>query len=289
MLDSYIEEQPYFVEEIKKLVANKRISHAYLIETRNYKNADSIILSLGKFLYCSRHVKTMDCSSCNLCTLIDNGTNADFIQIRPDGSMIKKNQILNLKEKFKTTSFEEHSSRIYIIYEAEKLNKEAANALLKFLEEPESDVIAILVTDNRYRVINTIRSRCQIFSLINKDTEIEFSNLELTSNIIDCLEKKGRQAIAYLPTLIDHQYFTREQWIQILIEIQYIYEQCLRKFEDVHYCNELESILEIILAHNSESNLLHKLEVVHNQLLRLEYNLNINLMLDDFIIKFCSI
>ncbi|MCI8588837.1 MAG: hypothetical protein HFG40_04215, partial [Bacilli bacterium] len=64
---------------------------------------------------------------------------------------------------------------------------------------------------------------------------------------------------------------------------------CLRKFEDVHYCNELESILEIILAHNSESNLLHKLEVVHNQLLRLEYNLNINLMLDDFIIKFCSI
>ena len=100
MLDSYIEEQPYFVQEIKKLVMNQRVSHAYLIETRNYKDADSIILSFGKFLYCSRHSKTVDCSSCNLCTLIDNGTNADFIQIRPEGTTIKKNQILNLKEKF---------------------------------------------------------------------------------------------------------------------------------------------------------------------------------------------
>ena len=50
---------------------------------------------------------------------------------------------------------------LFIIYNAEKLNTSSANTILKFLEEPEENIIAVLTTDNRYQVLDTILSRCQ--------------------------------------------------------------------------------------------------------------------------------
>ena len=287
MLSSYQEEQPYFVEEIIKIVNKNKLSQAYLIETRNCQNANSIVLSFAKYLYCPNHSLKPDlCTSCNLCSLIDHHINSDFVEIYPEGSFIKKRQIVDIKEKFLTKTLNSKINRIYIIYEADKLNKESANALLKFLEEPEENIIAILVTENRYKVIDTIRSRCQIFSLLNQTIEMEISNMELVIKIIECLEEKGRHAIAYLPIALENHYYTREQWIIIFTDIQYIYEQAIRKLEHISYQETLNPILTKILEKNKEQVLLHKLEVIHNKLQELKYNLNINLMLDDFIIKF---
>lgn len=290
MLDSFVEEQSYFVEEIKKLVHNNKISHAYLIETRNYQDANSMVLSFAKYLYCLNHISNDgNCKECNLCSLIDQNANGDFIQIYPDGAFIKKKQILEIKEKFMTKPLSEQSKRVYIIYNADKLNKEAANSLLKFLEEPEDSIIAILVTENRYQVIDTIRSRCQIFSLINHNTEITFSDLELTHKIINCLEEKKIHSIVYLPIILENKYYNKEEWIEILTEMQYIYEQSIRKLESTSFSLEIESVIDDILKKNTEFSLLHKIEIIHNQLKNLEYNLNISLMLDNFIIKFCKI
>jgi len=290
MLTSYMNEQPYFVEEITKIVDKNKISQAYLIETRNCINANSIILSFAKYLYCPHHISDSNlCKNCNLCSLIDHDANGDFIQIYPEGSLIKKKQILEVKEKFMTTSLDNQTSRVYIIYEADKLNKESANALLKFLEEPEENIIAILVAENRYKVIDTIRSRCQIFSLLNQTMELEIPDIETVIKIIDCIEEKGRQAIAYLPITLENQYYNREQWISIFTSIQYIYEQAIRKKEKNSFPKELDSILIKILNQNDEQKLLFKLDVIHNKLKDLEYNLNINLMIDDFIIKFTDI
>lgn len=290
MLECYLNEQPRFIECVKKLVKSNKISQAYLIETKNYRNADAVVLAFAKYLYCSNSDSELkSCSDCNLCQLIDQQSNTDFIQIRPQGTMIKKGQILEIKERFKTTSLMEGFKRIYIVYEAEKMNHEAANCLLKFLEEPESNIIAILVTENRYKMIDTILSRCQILSFENKNMEFVFSNFDLIAKIIRCLEQKGRQAIAYLPIVLEHQYYSREQWIQYFIEIQYIYEQTLRKLEGASYLLEIESILNEIQEKNTEHTLLYKLETIYNQINDLEYNLNVNLMLDSFIIKFNNV
>jgi len=287
LLDSYIEKQPYFVEEVKRLVNKKRISHAYLIETRNSQDCENIVLAFAKYLYCSNlDTNSEACDLCNLCSLIDENANSDFLQIRPDGSLIKKEQILNIKEKFMTKPLLEGTSRIYIIYDADKLNKQAANSLLKFLEEPDDNIIAVLVASNRYQVIETIRSRCQIFSLINNKTEITFNNFELTCNIIKCIEERAMSAIAYLPIIIENHYYSKDEWTNIFCEMQYLYEQSLRKLEGSDYSSGLEEILDFIVHRNNETSLLHKLDVIKNMIERLNYNLNINLMLDDFIIKF---
>lgn len=57
--------------------------------------------------------------------------------------------------------------KVYIINGADKLNKQSANSILKFIEEPDNNITALLVTDNLYSVMPTIRSRCQILSFQN--------------------------------------------------------------------------------------------------------------------------
>ena len=77
---------------------------------------------------------------------------------------------------------------IYIIKQANLLNKASANTILKFLEEPHENIIAILITDNVYNCIDTIVSRCQILSLKNNNTKIK-EELYQKYNDLDNIEE----------------------------------------------------------------------------------------------------
>lgn len=285
MLNLYKDKQSLFYDEVKNSIINNKISHAYMIETNNYLLKDEIILSFIKTLFCSSHkFEKKDCIDCNICHLIDSNNLSDFIVIEPDGSWIKKEQILEVKEKFKTTSFE-NRPRIYLIKEADKLNKQAANSLLKFLEEPEGNVIAILEVDNRYKVLETIRSRCQIYSFINSDKKEVIENKELLFDIIKVLETKKNKAIAYLPITLNNNYYNKEFWREIFLNMIDIYENAIRKLNNLPF-NNYDNIIDFIIDRNNESNLIHKIGILFEMLNYLNYNLNMNMMLDQFIIKF---
>lgn len=285
MLDLYKDKQPLFYEEVKNSIVNNKISHAYMIETNNYLLKDEIILSFIKTLFCTSHkFETEDCFDCNICHLIDNNNLSDFMIIEPDGSWIKKEQILEIKEKFKTTSFE-NRPRIYLIKEVDKLNKQAANSLLKFLEEPEGNIIAILEVDNRYKVLETIRSRCQIYSFINSDKKSDFENKEILFDIIRNLENKKNKAIAYLPVVLNNNYYNKDFWKEIFMNMIDIYENCIRKINDLSF-NNYDDIVNFIVEKNNESNLIYKIGILFEMVNNLNFNLNMAMMLDQFIIKF---
>lgn len=285
MFEVYKDKQPLFYEEIINSIKNNKISHAYMIETNNYKEKDDLIMSFIKMLFCEGHNTDLNnCNQCNVCKLIDNNSLSDFMVVEPDGSWIKKDQVLEIKEKFKTTSFQDRP-RIYLIKQADKLNKQAANSLLKFLEEPEGNVIAILETDNRYKVLETIRSRCQIHTLINKDKKREFVDFELLVQIIKVLEEKRKHAISYLPIILENDYRNKEFWVNIFSEMIDIYENAIRKRENLNY-NDYEEVLDFIIRNNDVSSMIHKIDVLFTTINRLDYNLNITMMLDQFIIEF---
>lgn len=285
MLELYKDKQSLFYEEVKNSILNNKISHAYMIETNNYVLKDEIILSFIKTLFCSDHkFEQENCSACNICHLIDNNNLSDFMIIEPDGSWIKKEQVLEIKEKFKTTSFE-NRPRIYWIKGADKLNKQAANSLLKFLEEPEGNIIAILEVDNRYKVLETIRSRCQIYSFVNNDKKSEFDNKGLLLDIIKTLEVKRNKAIAYLPITLDNNYYSKDFWKEIFTNMIDIYENAIRKINNLAF-NDYDNILELIISKNDISCLIHKISILFEMVNNLNYNLNMTMMLDQFIIKF---
>ena len=76
--------------------------------------------------------------------------------------MIKTATIRDLLREFSSSGFE-GQSQVFIIRDADKMHTNAANSLLKFIEEPQSDTYMILLTQDESRILPTIKSRTQIF------------------------------------------------------------------------------------------------------------------------------
>ena len=208
----------------------------------------------------------------------------NYMEVASD-TIIKKDQVLEVQDKFMTKSWD-NEYRIYVIYEADKLNKQAANSLLKFIEEPEDGIVAILVSDNRYQVLETIRSRCQILSLKNQNVDIQFDSIDFFIDLIHTLESKKEASIAHFPIICQNEYYTKDKWRDIFSDLELIYEQALRKMVNAEFDVSLSDILDYIINRNSEVTILYKIDVLSKFIDRLNYNLNVNLMLDQFIISF---
>ena len=281
MLDLFKNEQSLFYDEINNVIKNNKITHAYLIETNDYSKADELVMCFVKELF---KLYSEDDEFKKIDNLIENNSFSDFMMVQPDGSWIKKEQILEIKEKFSTTSVE-NRPRIYLIKEADKLNKYAANSLLKFLEEPDGNVIAILVSSNRYRVLETIRSRCQLYTLVNTNKKVEIDDIELLTGIIETLENKKSEAIAYLPTVLENDMKNKDFWLNTFNDMINIYENSIRMSENLDYI-DYGQVLSLINNKNSLQEKINKISILFTTINNLEYNLNINMMLDKFIIEF---
>ena len=177
MLEDYSNEQQISFKTIKNQLNKNNISHAYIIETNGYYKGFDFVLSFAKSLLCPKNNTSINnCGSCTQCSRIDNNNYTELEIIEPDGMWIKKEQLDNLQKKFSSKSIES-GKMVYIINQADKLNEASANSILKFLEEPEPGIIAILVVENHFNLLDTIVSRCQIIKLVNNkhtsDNELE--------------------------------------------------------------------------------------------------------------------
>lgn len=105
------------------------------------------------------------------CVKVNNGSYADLILIDGKDQTIKKGEIEKMQERFSLSSIEENAKRIYIINLIEHATSEAVNSLLKFLEEPNDDIYAIITTENVNGVLPTIISRCLNMRLFKASKE----------------------------------------------------------------------------------------------------------------------
>lgn len=290
MIADYKDSQKNFYLEIVQAVQiNKRLSHAYLIETNNFADSRNLILSFAKFLRCTNHNSSSDmCNECNLCNLIDSGAENDIVIVEPDGQWIKKDQLSSIKENFKNTSVD-NKLQIYIIFQAERLNKSAANSILKFLEEPENGIIAILVTSQKYNVMSTIYSRCQIYSLVNNEKIDFFSDIYQDSvDFVMNIERMGLHIIAYLPELWHNKYKTKEEYFNVLSNLEKLYSYILHLKSNNENIDDEVKELNYILSKNTIDDIIYKIKVIDQQKKKLEFNVNLSLFLDNFVIEFCG-
>lgn len=95
---------------------------------------------------------------------ITNRNYRDYL-VFDEASGLKKEDVKKLQIYFSKKTQEDFGKKIYTIYNVEKASNAALNALLKFLEEPVSDTIAILTCSNKDLVLPTIASRCQVITL----------------------------------------------------------------------------------------------------------------------------
>lgn len=175
--------------------------------------------------------------------------------------------------------------KIYIIKYCEKMNKESANTMLKFLEEPSSNVIGFFITEHIGNVLSTIQSRCQKIE-VNYENDIdEFecfdeNILNIAKEIIKKVEKKEIYSI-----FTDENYFEnleKDDIVKVFQCMLKIYLKCL----NIEMKIEKKEIKEIDFLKNVDSNIiLKRLNLIENILNELSYNVNINLLIDKFLIE----
>lgn len=155
--------QPIATQIITNSIVKQRISHAYLLEGPKGTGKMEAAILLAKSIFCLNKSGAEPCQTCSNCKRITSGNHPNVYKVLPDGLSIKKQQIQMLQEEFTKTGLETNK-KVYIIGHADRMTVNAANTLLKFLEEPSSEATAILVTEHSHQMLSTILSRCQMIT-----------------------------------------------------------------------------------------------------------------------------
>jgi DNA polymerase III subunit delta' len=156
--------QPTVLKMVKNSLLKNRVAHAYLLEGMRGTGKITTVMLLAKALLCIAPIEGYrPCETCINCRRINNGNHPDVHVIEPEGLSIKKQQIKDLQEEFSKKGVES-AKKVYMIVHADKMSVSASNSLLKFLEEPSSQTVAFLLTEQQQKILPTILSRCQILS-----------------------------------------------------------------------------------------------------------------------------
>lgn len=147
---------------LRKALQKDRIPNSMLFCGLEGVGKKSLALVLAKAMNCEKR-KDDACEVCASCKAISRANFPDVMVITPDGNMIKIDQMRILK-KIAYLRPMMGKKRVFIVANAEKMNEEAANSLLKILEEPPLFSHIILVTSNPDMIKPTIKSRCQVLS-----------------------------------------------------------------------------------------------------------------------------
>ncbi len=152
--------QPVVMKQLQTIFGKNRMAHAYIFDGEKGTGKRDVMTFFVKLLLCERSNDNVPCETCRNCRRVDSGNHPNIQQIEPDGNVIKIDQIRELISEMKMVGVEA-GRKIYVIHHADKLNVASANMLLKFLEEPDGLVTAILLTEQIQSILPTIRSRCQ--------------------------------------------------------------------------------------------------------------------------------
>lgn len=290
MLEDYKDKQFVAYNIMINAIKNNSISHAYLIDENGYCEAFNFVLAFVKSILCEfNNTNNRDCLNCNLCERIDSGNYPEIKIIEPDGMYIKKKQILDLQQEFSRSSIE-GNKRIYIIKDCDKMRGEASNSMLKFLEEPDNDIIAILMTNNYNNILSTIISRCQIIKL-NNDLSNNYDEecIDIAYSIINSIEHVGVKTIIDINNLLFSKVGSKEREklsviLDIMIDMYYDILKLKLGLNDTSFSNYKDDFLDI--ANNCKKDkLLDKINFLIEAKDTIKFNVNSNLLIDSLIIN----
>lgn len=302
MLDKYQKNQPIAYRILTNDILREQLSHAYIFETNGYDEGLDMAIAFAK------NILNPDGTEA-----IDEYNYLELKIIEPDGTWIKKEQLLDLQEEFSKKSII-GNKKVYIINHANQLSVNSANTILKFVEEPPEGIIAILLTDNVYHLIDTIVSRCQIISL-NGQAEIgtndrtlfkimkkfsnsveEFKNMNETTiqlnidNVIKFIkyfESNGTNVLVYIDEYwldyFNDKYLVADG-LQLMI---YFYKDCLNYKVgcEVEIFNDYMDDVISIANNNKVTNISKKLKIINDNKYNVYNNSNLYLVMDKLVIE----
>jgi len=146
---------------LQKAIASRRLGQAYLFSGIDGIGKKAVALAFASALNCEAPAATGDaCGKCASCLKVSRGNHPDIHIVASDTQFIRIDAIRHIEQQM-TFKPLEGKKRVFIVEDADKMNEQAANALLKTLEEPAANNLIILLTARPQSLPLTILSRCQ--------------------------------------------------------------------------------------------------------------------------------
>ena len=143
------------------------LAHAYIIEGQDAFALMEVADGLSQSILC-RQTHTLNeggCGQCQSCQLFDADTHPDLKRLGLESNAIGVDEIRQVSQFLEKTS-QLSGAQVVVLNRVESMTENAANALLKTLEEPTAHSYLILLTESKHRLMATIRSRCQLLHLM---------------------------------------------------------------------------------------------------------------------------
>ncbi len=300
-----IEGQQQIVEQLQQLIRLQRVSHAYIFAGPRGVGKSKMALQFAMALNCQDEGLAEQgeaCGKCSNCIRISSGNHPDVLWIAPDGKSIKIDQI---RQTQKDIGFKAVDARykLFIIEQAEALTPQAANSMLRMLEEPINNIVSILLIENYQQLLPTIRSRAQLFSfqpqepfamleasvdngseliVMLKSVVVEWTE-EIVSRKYAAIHRVGKQ-LTKEPAIKDNIQLLLDMlllWYRDLLDVK------LGRLESAEYTGlnykEQVDVLKRQALQLTEENLLIHLERILEMKKRLDSNTNLQLVLEQII------
>lgn len=145
----------------QQLSGRERHAHAYLLHGPTGIGKRVLAENLVHLLLCQKPTGGKACGQCKACQLLAAGTHPDYFLLEPEEpeKPIRVDQVRELVD-FVVQTAQLGGRKVVLLEPAEAMNLNAANALLKSLEEPSGDTVLLLISHQPSRLLPTIKSRC---------------------------------------------------------------------------------------------------------------------------------
>ncbi|HHV72600.1 MAG TPA: DNA polymerase III subunit delta' [Clostridia bacterium] len=180
--------QDLTIRLIQQALKNGKVSHAYLFHGPEGTGKRKVALEFARTLLCQQN-QAEPCEQCSSCHLSASGNHPDLFWLEPEGSSLKIEQVRRWQQ---SQAYQPYWGKwkISILKDVDKMTPEAANSLLKIIEEPGPGTVLILITTQLQTVLPTIVSRCQVISFRYLTKEQIKHYLNLNYETLDQVEKE---------------------------------------------------------------------------------------------------
>lgn len=239
------------LEKFKELLQNNKMFSSILISNDKQELLNNFSNEISRMIFCENY--SVENDECYNCKRFTNKTLLNFVVLGDGNLAINKIDVLDLMQKYSLTTNEINKFKVYVLANAENLKNESANVLLKFLEEPPENTIAILLSKNKSQVLSTIKSRCKLIVLENED------NLSDDQNLIEKILEKDKNSI--LLSNAELKKIDKSKLIRML-EVAYsrtivkkylnIAEATLKLINDLKFTFQTNLAIDVFLIYVSE-------------------------------------